>query len=219
VGLLRRLTSRGGWVFDVGANIGAIALPLLEGNRDTHVVSFEPSPNSLPYLLRTHAGSPYRDRWVIVEKALSDTQTLGDFHIADAARGAFDGFADTGRAGPTREITVPVTRLDTEWARLGRPRVAVIKIDVEGAELGVLGGARECLAAQRPPVLTEWNAENLRAYRSPAHCLFDFAKEHGFEVYGVPSLVRATDGASLAVLMLQTESFLLWPSDLQEPYW
>ena len=217
VWFLKRLTSHGGWLFDVGANIGAIALPLLEGNPDTHVVSFEPSPNSLPFLRRTHAGSPYRDRWTIVEKALSDTESSAFFHIGEAGGGAFDGFADTARAGPSRKIIVPATTLDSEWARLGRPRVAAIKIDVEGAELGVLAGARECLAAQRPPVLIEWNATNLRAYGRASHTLLDLVKEHGFDVHGVPGLVRATDAADLALLMLQTESFLLWPSDRHQP--
>jgi FkbM family methyltransferase len=44
-------------VFDVGANIGLMAIPLLTHVPECRVISFEPSENSVPYLRKTIEGS------------------------------------------------------------------------------------------------------------------------------------------------------------------
>ena len=52
-------------------------------------------------------------------------------------------------------MTVAASSLDVVWNEAQRPGVSVVKIDVEGTELGVLEGARELLAACRPTLLIE----------------------------------------------------------------
>src|SRR5438132_996545 len=47
--------------FDVGANIGLLSVPILATNPSAQVVSFEPSPNSLPYLLKTREESKFSE--------------------------------------------------------------------------------------------------------------------------------------------------------------
>src|SRR5437667_387294 len=47
--------------FDVGANIGLMAIPILRACPNCSVVSFDPSPNSLPYLKRTISESPFKN--------------------------------------------------------------------------------------------------------------------------------------------------------------
>ena len=44
--------------FDVGANIGISAVPLLARHPDIRLISFEVSPVVLPFLKRTHAEVP-----------------------------------------------------------------------------------------------------------------------------------------------------------------
>src|ERR1041384_3306601 len=56
-------------VFDVGANIGLMAIPLLQHCSSCKVISFEPSPNVLGSLRKTVQGSPFGDRWRLIEKA------------------------------------------------------------------------------------------------------------------------------------------------------
>ena len=46
-----------------------------------------------------------------------------------------------------------VTSQDAIWRHRAFPRPAVLKIDVEGAELSVLKGGREMLTECRPPIL------------------------------------------------------------------
>jgi FkbM family methyltransferase len=213
VELLCRMARQGGTVMDVGANIGLMAAPVLQNCPEARVISFEPSPTTVKYLEKSIALSPFRSRWSLVPKAICDREGLVDFYAANESNGAFDGMANTGRGGLTRQITVTGTTLDAEWASIERVRVCAIKIDVEGAELRVLEGARQCLNAQRPPVLLEWSGQNLQAHRVRASALLDFARSADYSLHAVPGLVGISTEAELALHMNVTESFLLWPAE------
>jgi hypothetical protein len=114
-------------------------------------------------------------------------------------------------SGECREVEVELTTIDAEWKRLGSPRISAIKIDVEGAELDVLEGAGECLKAERPPVLLEWNAENLAAYQRPPERLLDFARTLDWQLFAMPTLVEIQTPRQLSWHMIRTESFFLAP--------
>src|SRR5712691_12881150 len=43
------LVRPGSWYFDLGANIGLMSVPVVASAPESRVLSFEPSPNSLPY--------------------------------------------------------------------------------------------------------------------------------------------------------------------------
>jgi len=130
-------------VFDVGANIGLMAIPVLRSCGTCRVVSFEPSPNSLPYLEETARGSAFAGRWIVRGVALAASAGELDFTIGRPGDALFEGFNSGDRIANARVIKVKVSTVDEEWRALARPRVSVIKIDVEGAEGGVLDGASE----------------------------------------------------------------------------
>lgn len=198
-------------LFDVGANIGLMAVPVLQSCPNSRVVSFEPSLNVLPYLRRTIAGSTFGQRWALVEKAVGASEGTSRFSLSSQAESLFDGFRDTGRTSEKNSVTVNVGTLDTEWQSLGRPKISVIKCDVEGAELDVLEGARKCLIATRAAVLIEHNAVNLSAYQRSPESLLKFAKQIDYSIHSIPSLAVATSRIQLEAQMAFTESFLLLP--------
>jgi len=201
-------------MFDVGGNIGLMAIPVLSAHPTVRVCSFEPSPNTLPYLAQTHAESPWRDRWEIIPRAAGAQTGEATFSIAAAEVGALDGFRNTMRAGAMREVKVPVTTLDEEWLRLGKPRVSVIKIDIEGAETMALEGACELMRAARPLVFLEWNSQNLAAYGVPSSTLLELAVGFDCDLIAVPGLVKVNTLAELRLHMVATETFLLLPRGL-----
>ena len=198
-------------VLDVGANIGLIAIPILRSIPRCTVVSFEPSPNSAPYLARTAAGSGFGERWLIVQRAAGCDVVPRPFYVAAPRDGAYDGLGDTGRAAGMRQIEVEGTTIDQEWQRQGGPRVSLIKIDTEGSELEVLRGAAACILRERPHLFVEWNAENLRPAGCPPERLVAWAEEFGYRLYSVPHLAPVTDREALAFYMTLTENFLLVP--------
>ena len=211
VTLLLKIVKPSSYFFDVGANIGLISAPILYHNADCRVVSFEPSPNTLPFLMRTVEESKYRDRWQVIGKAVSDREGEIKFSIASNDLGAYDGIQDTGRAGATNKISLPATTVDKEWEQLGRPPVSTIKIDVEGAEILVLMGSQNCIGECRPFVLLEWNVLNFIVYKYQAKDLLTYANESNYRVFSVPQLIPVDDETSLRVQMLKTENFLLVP--------
>src|ERR1035441_8982568 len=179
--------------FDIGSNIGLMAAPFLQTIPSCRVMSFEPSPNTFPFLKRTQKSSPFRDRWIIVTKAVSNYIGEEEFTMNTAGMGPFDGLKNTKRTTSASSVRVQVTTLDTEWELIGRPRVSVIKCDVEGGELNVFKGALQCINVNRPFILTEWNLINLMAYNCAYSNLLSFANSIGYVVYSLPSLVRIMD--------------------------
>ncbi len=197
--------------FDVGANIGLLSIPLLTSQPHCKVVSFEASPNTLPYLLKTAENSAFRKRWLVIGKAVGESLGSASFTVSSSDVGAFDGFEDTKRAGATKKVTVPVTTIDYEWELMGTPRVSVIKVDVEGAELQVLKGAQKCISRERPFILIEWNLVNLNAYQCKPEQLLLFADAIGYQIFSVPTFVPVANSLVLRAQMFKTENFLLFP--------
>ncbi len=198
---------------DVGANIGLMSVPILRDCPTARVVSFEPSPNSVPYLEKTHATSPFRDRWQIVPKAAGREVGSLNFYCSSPADSAFDGLKGTRRAGLRSLTTIAVTTVDTEWHALGCPPVSVLKIDVEGAEMDVIQGAVECIHAHRPVILTEWNAENLAAFGRPPESLLEWTRSHDYDLVSLPDGIRVTSTREFRLRMLGTEDFALLPGE------
>ena len=164
--LLNTLVQPGTTCFDVGANIGLMAVPIVAGRVNSRVVSFEPSPTVVRFLERTIAESNLGDRWQLVNKAVGASNGVTEFFVGAEAGALYDGLKNTNRAGAASSQRVEITTLDEEWKRLGRPQVSAIKIDVEGNEIDVLDGAVECIQAEQPTILMEWNSINLRPLSS-----------------------------------------------------
>jgi FkbM family methyltransferase len=211
VRVLQMLTQPRTHVLDVGGNIGLMAIPVLHHCPTCKVVSFEPSPSSLPYLRRTVSESGCADRWFVVEKALSNHAGEFDFAVGHPQDALYEGFKSAGRIAGPRMVKVPVSTLDLEWKRLGCPQVSVIKIDAEGAEALVLDGGAEVLDTCRPHVIVEWYADYLQAFDTRPEELLRAAQRCGYGIYSIPSGVHICDARTLGVQMLNCSNFLLVP--------
>jgi FkbM family methyltransferase len=196
---------------DVGANIGLLAIPILDYEPACQVVSFEPSPNALPYLERTARESRFRARWRIVAAATGSAPGTADFFQHDPGKGAYDSLGQTGRGGAATSVTVPVTTIDAEWKALGRPAVSVIKMDIEGAEMLAIAGAEACLRQCRPSVLLEWRAENIAAFNCRPGALFEAAKNLDYDLFCASTLTPIETETALQLRMLRYEDYLLVP--------
>lgn len=139
-----RGTVRAGTIaLDVGANVGAYAVLLGQWvGASGRVYAFEPSPVAFRGLVR-HIALNAQDGVVTpVAAAVADRDGTGDLIVADTA--GESRLADGVERG--RTMSVSTVTIDSFCAREGL-LPSFIKIDVEGAELDVLRGARKSIAA------------------------------------------------------------------------
>ena len=168
---MQELVGPGHVFFDIGAAVGyytVLAAPLV--GRQGRVVAFEPDPKNAAFL-RQHV-------------AIND---LSNVDVRQAAIGNTNGFArftggsgsGTGRLADSGTTVVEVCRLDDLISQIGLP--THMKIDVEGAELDLLHGARQTLLRARPTLFLSTHGP--RMYDSCRQ----FLTELGYDVLPISS--------------------------------
>jgi FkbM family methyltransferase len=161
--LLAALVDRFGCVaYDVGANVGLIAVPLARhAGPAGHVSCFEPVPENAARLRRNIALNDLTN-CDVHETALGETDS--EIRIArEVHNRSTSGNAVIVSDGAPRlpgydaVHTVSVRPLDDVVRERALPLPHVIKLDVEGSEVGFLKGAATTLADARPVILGEFN--------------------------------------------------------------
>lgn len=158
---------------DIGANVGLFSVTM--GNtvgKVGRVIAFEPAPANLQRL-QVNLDRNMLGTVQVIPCALGNTS--GSMMLQLASDPAFPslvkvelGFAD-GSAVP-----VDVRRLDMVWEDAGRPVIALIKLDVEGAETDVIRGAEKLLLACHPTMIVEANSD------AQLSALHDLLRPYGY---------------------------------------
>ncbi|HSC64645.1 MAG TPA: FkbM family methyltransferase [Caldimonas sp.] len=135
---------RPGHVFvDVGAHIGSIVASAKRRSRPSKILAIEAIPERAASLAR---------RFPDVEVTQCAVGESEGSDVAFFVNAAQSGYSSLARGEGFREIRVPLRTLD---GVLAGHDVDVIKIDIEGAELGALRGAVKTLSTHRPTVMFE----------------------------------------------------------------
>lgn len=186
--VLVRLLRRNDVFIDGGANIGTFSLlaATVVGSRG-RVIACEPSPQTMS-LLKANTGLNGFDVIECHQVALSDQIGTAGFVVFDDAPG-LASFAPALHGG--KLIEVPTTTLDDLCARVSAP-VAVIKLDIEGAEVRALQGARSMLARDLPLVLLEVEPGHLSRQGSSVKDLRQALQPLGYEAYAIRADARLT---------------------------
>ena len=147
-------------IYDVGANVGfhALAAARRVGVRGK-VICFEPLPENAKKI-QYNAAANALTNIKTVTTALGSS--AGEAAFWTSEKPTWGKLASVGKK-PDRfagEVKVNIQRLDSivDAMRLAPPEL--IKIDVEGAELDVLEGARHTLERYRPTMLIEAHGTN-----------------------------------------------------------
>jgi FkbM family methyltransferase len=159
---LRAAVARGDVCYDIGGYRGYMTGVMALAGAGA-VYTFEPLPGNRRALERLRALNPALPV-TIVPAAIGDTDGEARLGVMpDNSMGKLASSTFQPDAHPIASIAVPVRRLDS-LARAGEiPPPSVMKIDVEGAEVDVLRGAAEVLAAHRPRIFLEAHNEELEA--------------------------------------------------------
>jgi FkbM family methyltransferase len=193
---LRGVVKPGMTVLDIGANVGQMTLEsaLLVGPKG-RVVAVEPSIGNLEYL-RQHVDGNALGEWVQVVPAACAGEHGGEIEFFVATEDGNDAGVGSGhnivgaaaifkqnRDIQVREVRVPRVSIDGLCGQMGLVP-AVIKIDVEGAELQVLRGGIGTLRSARPQVRVGFHPFAFDDPASASAELLDLAQAAGYWVEG-----------------------------------
>jgi FkbM family methyltransferase len=154
---LARLTRPGAIVIDVGANIGAQALPLARRLGSTgRLIAVEPANGAIARLRANLAMNPELGaRFTVVHRALGSPgePATGNYFASWPLQTTPN--AHPVHLGAPEASTAAGSTLDELVGELGLDTVDVIKLDVDGHELPILAGAEATLARWKPAVVFE----------------------------------------------------------------
>jgi FkbM family methyltransferase len=207
--LFARLVRPGDTVIEVGGHIGYLSLYYVQlVGPNGHVIVFEPGPNNLPYA-RANLGGKSNIR--LVETAVTDFCGKASFYVEEYTGqnnsllpdySRFDeNLTQAGMRVQMKKTAVEVecTTLDEFVTKLSAPPPSFVKIDVEGAELGVLRGMQRTLRTHNLALMVEVTEQ--------ASAVYDLLTSAGYRAYserGTPILDAA---------QLQENTFWLKDSD------
>lgn len=138
---------KGDIVLDCGANVGTFARYALDAGA-AKVVAIEPAPDNIECLRRNFPKEIAGGQLVIYPKGVWDKDEMLEF-LVDPENQAADSFV-IHREGAKATVKLPLTTIDKLVSELGLPRVDFIKMDIEGAEVKAVEGARETISRHRP---------------------------------------------------------------------
>ena len=144
-------------ILDVGGNIGMFAVWAAKAAPGVRVHAFEPAPAALESLRRNVAENGLADAVTIHPVGVSDHRGHFDFRAAeDTSHGSlFHYSAETETAAV---LQVECVTLADAFALAGDPpRVAFLKVDVEGSEIEVFGAASPGLLDRVDRVAVEYH--------------------------------------------------------------
>jgi FkbM family methyltransferase len=163
---------------DVGAHIGSVVAEAIRHGA-SRVIAVEAMPDKAQALQRKFP------RVAVHACAVGHAEGNVSFFVRPRA----SGYSSLIQSGDSVQISVPLRRLDA----LVSERVDTIKIDVEGAELGVLLGAERVIAESQPIVMFESAAGEVMYTKA---AMWDWCAAHQYEILTPDRL--AHDGPALS---------------------
>jgi FkbM family methyltransferase len=142
--MLRERGNRGGLLVDVGANWGYFTLVWAAANPGNRVLAIEASPRNEAPLRDNVARNGLGGRVQVLAVAAGAAKGFVEFDPGPDGQTGWGGISAKRDDGSVRIKAAPLDELCA-----GEEKIAVLKIDVEGAEAIVLAGARRLLQERR----------------------------------------------------------------------
>ena len=175
---LREFVPQGSLVIDVGANVGFFALRFARwvGN-DGKVIAIEPEDRNYVSLTEAIEREGLSSRVDTVKAVAAATPgeiflEINPLHPADHK------ISRDGTGLPVNAVT-----LDELVPGKTNLRPALVKIDVQGAEMMVLKGATEILRLAGPALFIELHEAGLNAFGASISAILDHLSGYGYEAY------------------------------------
>ena len=178
---LRRLITPGMTVYDIGANIGIYTqfLAKLVGVSG-RVVAFEPEHRNVE---RLRTATHQYHQVEVLHAAVSDRSGILKLYVAEDLNVDHRSYPCEG----SRSF-VEINAIALDDFAVDRGTVDVIKMDIQGAELAALRGARRMLSQNSPALLLEYWPYGLRSAGEDPRLLIEELETHGYNVRTIDDL-------------------------------
>lgn len=181
-----QLLPHNGVYLDVGANIGAMALPVARQRPDAQIICIEADPGIAAILRRNVAENRLLNITVI--ECLAGPFLKEEVHFYSAPVRQF-GMGSVGKQFDFPPKLLKQVALGQYLDQTGVGHVDVIKLDVEGAELGVLQGLRRRLTNVNPPAIVfefnDWAEQRIEGQSAGAAQVY--LRSLGFQTFRIES--------------------------------
>jgi FkbM family methyltransferase len=167
---------------DVGAHIGYFSMKAAPRVGKTgHVVAFEPNPETL-VSLRANVTANHAENVIVEPIACTELEQTLTLYAGPPSNTGMSSLASDNVPveGTPKLYTVPCRPIDDVVRELKLTRVDAIKIDVEGAEVGVLRGALNTLRRFHPKVVVEIVREQLANLHTTPDDVIAVFREAGY---------------------------------------
>ena len=141
---------------DIGANIGQTLLEIFATHPNATYVGFEPILACAAYVATVIQSNKWKKATILAAALAADQGIIALYrhagYITDTCATVFEDLR------PGRDFDkswMPCLRFDSVRDKLKLDHIDLVKIDVEGAELGVITGMEDTLNSIRPIVLCE----------------------------------------------------------------
>lgn len=177
--IMRKLIAKNANCIDIGCHKGEILQSMIKLAPDGHHYAFEPIPEMYQALLAN-----YSDKTTIYPYALSDQTGSTTFQFVKNAP-AYSGIRKRQydiENPDIEEIKVEMKKLDDVIPV--ETKIDFIKIDVEGAEYGVINGGKKLISKHKPVVIFECGIGASDFYGTKPEDIFNLlANETGLSIY------------------------------------
>lgn len=186
--LVTKLCSSNKTFIDVGAHIGSIISEVAYHDSTIKICAVEAIPDKVLKLRRKFPSVELH------ECAVGDSEGNISFYINTKK----SGYSSLGKPikeqeSDTVEITVSLKKLDS---LISYNDIDIIKIDVEGAELGVLRGSENIITTNNPVIMFESGPQQDNKLGYTKEDMWEFLTDHNYDIL-IPNRV-AHNGPGLS---------------------
>ena len=174
-----------GVMLDIGANIGAIAIPVCKRRADINAIAIEASPRVYNYLQHNKELN-HLQNCILINNAVTDmdNETVNFFSPEEKF-----GKGSLSSVFTKQSETVETISLDSICKQNNYEEVDVIKIDIEGHEYGAFKGGSELLSKPNAPDIlfefVDW-AEDLAKDYKPGDAQ-QLLLDYGYKLFNLNS--------------------------------
>lgn len=178
---LRENVKAGATVLDLGAHMGLFSVVMSQTvGRDGRVFSFEPTPSTRDVLKEVVKLNGCDHNVEVRSEAVSRQKGKLFFYDTGDEVSNANSLVQTERS--LNKIEIDTISLDEFVAERNLKKIDCLKIDVEGAELDLLEGAKNVFTKMRPAALLSLHPVSIKANNQSLESIWETAKSYNMRV-------------------------------------